>query len=230
MRSTFMRRVMGKLFPDSKHGAAFYRLGDFVTFRTSGFAGGHIPELLGRTYYEVRVLRQALERLPATPQPKKSLEIGCGYGRLSPYIADYVEEAHSVDINPQALEEARRLYPQVKFSEASATELPFEDHSFDLVVSWTVLQHIMPKLIDQALAELNRVLKDSAAVILCEATLYADNPQGPHSHTHDRSPEFYAAGFSGRPVLISKFIEDLDRIDGMASPGRLMVFGARNSA
>jgi SAM-dependent methyltransferase len=229
-RRTLMQRVITRLFPGSSHGPAFYRIGDYVTFRTSGFAGGSLPEVLGRTHYEVRVLRQALEALPRSAGPRKSLEIGCGYGRLSAYIAEYVDEAHSVDINPQALREAKRLYPHVNFAEASATQLPFGDDSFDVVVSWTVLQHVMPHLIDGALAELNRVAKDSATIVLCEATLHADNPQPPDAHTHDRPPEFYANGFPGRPMLISRYIEEMDRIDGLASPGRLMVLGPRESA
>lgn len=230
MGKTFVKRVMGRLFPRSQYGPSFYRLGEFVTFTTAGFAGGNIPELLGRTFYEVRVLRKVLETLPKVPRPTRSLEIGCGYGRLSPNIADYVDEAHSVDINTKGLEDARKYYPQVKFSEASATDLPFEDDFFDVLVSWTVLQHVMPNLIDRAFSELNRVLKDSATVILCEATLHADNPQGLDSHTHDRSPEFYATGFSGRPMLASSYIEEIDKMEGPASPGRLMVFGPRSQA
>ena len=88
------------------------------------------------------------------------------------------------------------------------------------------MQHVPNNLIDVAISELNRVAKDSALIILCEATLHAESPQPDTANTHDRMPEFYAKGFGGRPVLTSSFNEEIDRIENMASPGRLMVFGA----
>jgi len=220
-----MQRLLGRLFPNSEFGPAWYRQGDFITFKTRGFAGGYIPEVLARTFYEVGCIEKAFRLLPASSHPTRSLEIGCGYGRLSPYVASHVDESQAVDVNRDALEEARRLYPQVKFSEASATALPFEDRYFDAIVSWTVLQHVPPDQIDVAISELNRVAKDSALIVLCEATLHGESAQPEHAHTHDRTPEFYAKGFSGRPVLASSMIEEIDRIENMASPGRLMVFG-----
>jgi ubiquinone/menaquinone biosynthesis C-methylase UbiE len=120
------------------------------------------------------------------------LEIGCGFGRLSPYIAEHFEQHTAVDINAWALSEAGQFYPQVSFSQASATELPFADHSFDTVITWTVLQHIPNSLIDKALSEIKRIAKPNSLIILCEATLHAGKPEKDWQHTHDRFPEFYA--------------------------------------
>jgi ubiquinone/menaquinone biosynthesis C-methylase UbiE len=180
---------------------------------------------MARTYYEVLYMRQALEAyLKQSGQPlSKTLEIGCGFGRLSPYIADVSTEHYAVDINTVALQEASSLYPNVHFLEASATDLPFEDNTFDCIITWTVLQHIMPNLIEDALSEINRCAKDSALIILCEATRYHGKSL-PNSHTQDRSEEFYKGSFSNRVLVKSTDFNEIDNIDGMETPGRFMVF------
>jgi ubiquinone/menaquinone biosynthesis C-methylase UbiE len=203
------------------------RQGEFVTFKPQGFVAADNPaELLGRHYYEVKHLRHCLGLMAElSVEPGRSLEVGCGFGRLSPYIAEHFQQHTAVDINKWALSEASRFYPQVSFSAASATELPFPECSFDVVITWTVLQHVPNALIGKALNEINRVAKPTSLIILCEATLNAGSPQKDEQHTHDRFPEFYADAFSPRKLLVSEFIGEIDRISAMASPGRIMAFG-----
>jgi SAM-dependent methyltransferase len=208
------------------HGSVV-RQGEFVTFRPEGFVEAKDPgSLLCRHYYEVTQL-QRFFRLMAEQGVKsgQSLEIGCGFGRLSPYIAQHFTQHTAVDINTWALSEARQFYPQISFSQASATELPFPDDSFDAVITWTVLQHIPNSLVGKALSEIKRVARPSSLIILCEATLNAGQPEKAGQHTHDRFPEFYADALSPRKLLVSEFITELDRISHLGSPGRLMVFG-----
>jgi ubiquinone/menaquinone biosynthesis C-methylase UbiE len=131
------------------------RQGEFVTFRPEGFVEAKDPgSLLCRHYYEVMQLRRCLELIAGQAvKPGRSLEIGCGFGRLSPYIAEHFEQHTAVDINNWAVSEASQFYPGISFSVASATELPFPDHSFDAVITWTVLQHIPNSLVSKALRE-----------------------------------------------------------------------------
>jgi ubiquinone/menaquinone biosynthesis C-methylase UbiE len=229
-------RILGKLFPQSKFGPNWYKQGNFITFKTEGFADApSIPALMARNFYEVKYLRDILGKLPTHDmKPSKSLEIGCGYGRLSPFIAEFFDEHYAVDINKSALDTARSLYPSVNFSninsinfvEVSATELPFESSTFDCIITWTVLQHIPPKLIDSAIAEINRVAKERAFIILCEATRYPEKVI-PSSHTQDRSEEFYVRSFPNKLLVISTYIDEIDNVEGMETPGRLMVFAPK---
>jgi SAM-dependent methyltransferase len=208
------------------HGSVV-RQGEFVTFRPEGFVEARDPgSLLCRHYYEVTQLRRCLAFMAEQGvNPGRSLEIGCGFGRLSPYIAEQFERHTAVDINTWALSEARQFYPQVSFSQASATELPFPDHSFDAVITWTVLQHIPNSLVGKALSEIKRVANSRSLIVLCEATLNAGQPEKAGQHTHDRFPEVYAEALSPRKLLVSEFFAELDRIPHLGSPGRLMVFG-----
>jgi SAM-dependent methyltransferase len=223
-QQSLVTRAVRRLF--RPHGSVV-RQGEFVTFRPEGFVEAKDPgSLLCRHYYEVMHLRRCLGLMAEQGiTPGRSLEIGCGFGRLSPYIAEHFEQHTAVDINNWALSEAKQFYPKISFSVASATELQFPDHSFDVVITWTVVQHIPNSLVSKALSEIKRVAKPKSLIILCEATLYAGRPEKSGQHTHDRFPEFYAEAFSPRRLIVSEFITELDQISSMDSPGRLMVFG-----
>lgn len=228
-QTSLLKRAARRLFrPDT----SVVRQGEFVTFKADGFVWAKDPgSLLCRNYYEVTELRRCLGFMAEHDvKPERSLEIGCGFGRLSPFIAEHFQQHTAVDINTGALSEASRFYPQVKFSQASATELPFPDKTFDTVITWTVLQHIPNSLVGKALNEIRRVAKPKSLIILCEATLHAGEPEKEGQHTHDRFPEFYADAFSPRRLIVSEFIKELDRMPTVGSPGRLMVFGSLDQA
>lgn len=227
--TSLLKRAVRRLI--RPHGSVV-RQGEFVTFKPEGFVEAKDPgSLLCRHYYEVMQLRRCLGLIAEQGiEPSRSLEIGCGFGRLSPYIAEHFEQHTAVDINTWAVSEASRFYPKISFSVASATELPFPDHSFDAVITWTVVQHIPNSLVGKALSEIKRVASPKSLIILCEATLYAGKPENGWQHTHDRFPEFYAEAFSPRRLIVSEFITELDRISSMGSPGRLMVFGPLDKA
>jgi SAM-dependent methyltransferase len=228
-RPSLLKRAVRRLI--RPHGSVV-RQGEFVTFRPEGFVEAKDPgSLLCRHYYEVMQLRRCLEFTTGQGvKPGRSLEIGCGFGRLSPYIAEQFEQHTAVDINSWAVSEAGRFYPKISFSVASATKLPFPDDSFDTVITWTVLQHIPNSLVGNALSEIKRVANPKSLIILCEATLNAGKPEKGRQHTHDRFPEYYAEAFSPRKLIVSEFISELDRISSMGSPGRLMVFGPLDQA
>ncbi len=89
------------------------------------------------------------------------LEIGCGNGANFPYYPETVSTLVATDPDPYMLADAREraggLSLQTEGYEAAADDLPFEDASFDAVVSTLVLCSV-PNL-DAALAEVRRVLK-----------------------------------------------------------------------
>jgi len=115
-------------------------------------------------YREVVLLNNAI----GTYHAKRSLEIGCGYGRLTPWIAEHSDEQYAIEPELTLLKDARKLYPSVKFYHAVAQKLPFPDGYFDLCVSWTVLMHIPPREINKAIYEIKRVCSPEAIIILAE--------------------------------------------------------------
>jgi len=89
------------------------------------------------------------------------LEIGCGNGEVAKYIArNYKGRVVGIDIDPEQIKIARDAdedIPHLKYLEADSTELPFDDDSFDVILSFGVLHHI-PNW-DDALEEIKRVLR-----------------------------------------------------------------------
>jgi SAM-dependent methyltransferase len=96
-------------------------------------------------------------------------------GGLSPFLASRADELVAVDASPAAVAAARRRHPELEAHVADVRTLPFEDASFDAVVSNSTLDHF-PSLADveAAVRELRRVLEPGGVFVL---TL--DNPWNP---------------------------------------------------
>ncbi len=112
-----------------------------------------------------------------SPGFDRSLEVGCGYGRLTPWIADHAADHHAVDYDRHLLAAAAAEYPEVKFHRARAEELPFPDDTFDLAVTWGVLNHVPSARIEAAAAELDRVVASDGTLVVSEATDGTPDPR-----------------------------------------------------
>lgn len=88
---------------------------------------------------------------------RSALEVGCNIGLNLTRMVEAGVDATGVDVNARALEAARSRLPGLRFIEAAAYELPFENESFDLVFTCGVLIHIPPEARPRALDELLRV-------------------------------------------------------------------------
>jgi SAM-dependent methyltransferase len=97
------------------------------------------------------------------------LDCGCGTGanmrRLAPY-----GRVTGFDLQPAALDFARS-YDQRRLAQASIAAIPFTTAAFDLVTAFDVLACLDPDEEHAAVAEMHRVLKPGAALILNTAAL-----------------------------------------------------------
>jgi ubiquinone/menaquinone biosynthesis C-methylase UbiE len=98
----------------------------------------------------------------ALPKEARVLEIGCGTGAVTRFLAGLpqISQALGVDPSPVFIAKARDLAVGVQnltFQEADGRALPCEDRSFDAALFHTTLCHI-PKP-EEALAEALRVLR-----------------------------------------------------------------------
>jgi ubiquinone/menaquinone biosynthesis C-methylase UbiE len=96
------------------------------------------------------------------PQPgQRILDLACGTGTLALAITEREPGVTviGVDGDPEMLARARAKAPGVQFDEALAQELPYEDASFDAVVTSLFLHHLTRDLKQAALAEVARVLR-----------------------------------------------------------------------
>jgi ubiquinone/menaquinone biosynthesis C-methylase UbiE len=92
-----------------------------------------------------------------------AVEIGAGLGRICAALAPRFDRVIGVDIAPQMIEQARALVsdPKVTFVLGDGATLPgIDDGTVDLVVSFTVFQHIPERSVIEAyLREAARVLR-----------------------------------------------------------------------
>jgi ubiquinone/menaquinone biosynthesis C-methylase UbiE len=92
----------------------------------------------------------------------KILELGCGTGLILKEVNKKVSKAIGIDLSQKMLEKAKKRGLEVYHAEAS--NMPFEDNSFDLVYSYKVLAHI--EAIEKTLHEIKRVLKPNGIAVL----------------------------------------------------------------
>ena len=172
--TSIVKKIIKSIFgiQSEKSTPSVKRDGEYVTFSPGGFvfSPSGRPDFSAKTYYEVREIRDLLNEYSDSSRFVNSLEVGCGYGRLSPWIAEHAERSWAIDPDREALREASRNHPSIVFRRAGVQDMPFEDNQFDLLVSWTVLQHVPEKNIGRATQEIRRVVRDSGVVILAEDT------------------------------------------------------------
>jgi ubiquinone/menaquinone biosynthesis C-methylase UbiE len=89
------------------------------------------------------------------------LEVGCGTGLLLDRIGAFAKSVRGVDISPEMLKGARGRGHRV--DQASATELPFDDGTFDVTCSFKVLAHVRDA--ETALREMARVTRRGGYVV-----------------------------------------------------------------
>lgn len=99
---------------------------------------------------------------------KRILEIGCGPGALTQSLTRWYPTAEIIGIDRDVafIQFAKQQAPDITFMEADATALPFEDDSFDVVISNTVQEHIEPS---KFFGEQFRVLKSNGICLVLSA-------------------------------------------------------------
>ena len=77
---------------------------------------------------------------------QKILEIGCGPGALAEALHRWYPDAEiiAVDRDSNFIAYAREIITGVEFLEGDATDLPFENDTFDVTISNTVQEHVEP--------------------------------------------------------------------------------------
>jgi demethylmenaquinone methyltransferase/2-methoxy-6-polyprenyl-1,4-benzoquinol methylase len=104
------------------------------------------------------------------PRPGMSiLDLAAGTGASSVALARSGARVTAADFSPGMIAEGRRRHggiPNLSFTQADATALPFGDDEFDVVTMSFGLRNVIdPK---KALAELLRVTKPGGRLVVCE--------------------------------------------------------------
>jgi pseudaminic acid biosynthesis-associated methylase len=89
----------------------------------------------------------------------KVLEVGSNIGMQLKILQTVNPALALFGLEPMeyALEKGRALNPDINFTQGTAFSIPFEDNTFDLVMTNGVLIHIHPTDLPKALSEIHRV-------------------------------------------------------------------------
>lgn len=107
--------------------------------------------------YTVRKMLQRIERRGFSPHAV--LDYGCGEGRYIGVLRELFPGAtlSGCDISDVGLDIARNHYPTAAFRLMNDETAPFDDASFDLLISIEVLEHVQD--VYKAVHEIGRVLR-----------------------------------------------------------------------
>lgn len=113
------------------------------------------------------------ELLTVIPQNAHILDIGCGSGKFAKFLSAKGHILTGIDINSEAIKTCQQLLPSQNFLSANLYEpLPFEDDSFDCVLSGFVFTSIIPKKSREFLVgEICRVLKPNGIFWIHDALI-----------------------------------------------------------
>ncbi len=98
---------------------------------------------------------------------QKILDVGCGMAHLLYELTKVVSgiEVTGIDISKYALEHAKEEIRD-RLQCGNATELPFEDDSFDLVISLTTLHNLKVFDLKKAIREIERVCRGNSYIMV----------------------------------------------------------------
>jgi ubiquinone/menaquinone biosynthesis C-methylase UbiE len=106
----------------------------------SGYVENHFAVRARRMRQCFDSVCQLIEGREDRCAPLKVLDVGCGNGAMTDFVLNANLDRHGVDFSAGLIEQAANRYPKIKFSVGNCYELPFPDQSFDLVVSFGLLQ------------------------------------------------------------------------------------------
>jgi ubiquinone/menaquinone biosynthesis C-methylase UbiE len=160
----------------------------------------------------VRDERELIDQLPL--RAARALELGCGTARQTRLLARSGKFASIVALEVDRVQHALNLeladLPSVRFGLGGAEAIPAAAASFDAVFLFKSLHHVPLDLLDEAFAEIRRVLAPGGLVYISEPVFGGDYNEILrlfHDEQHVREVAFAAtrkAVESGRFALVSQ--------------------------
>ena len=114
-------------------------------------------------------LRLAGIRLFRPVKGMNILDVGCGTGTHLELYRRFESNLFGIDCSPSMLQIARvRLGDSVQLDLGNATNMPYEEHKFDLIISMLTLHEMAQQTRSGVLTEMKRVLKDEGRILLID--------------------------------------------------------------
>lgn len=160
---------------------------------------------------------------------KTVLDVACGEGYGSFIMADVAGSVIGVDISEEAVRHASSIYVKqnLNFVQGCATQLDFLANSFDVVVSFETIEHLVEQR--EMLAEIKRVLHPDGVLIISSPNrpIYSEE-SGEHNEFHVKEldfqefdellrSQFACVEYFGQRLTISSVIQPLEDTPSISS-------------
>lgn len=162
-------------------------------------------------------IRERLAALVPGDEDMKVLDVGTGMATTSRFLLERLsKKSHvwSLDPSGDVIEQAKATFGssdrrRITFVRGTASDMKFEDDTFDVVVSVMVMHHM--EAVDTPIAEMSRVLKRGGRLVVIDFS--------PKAHTLDFSSrhaekDFFAASTvvrAARAAGLTPRVEDHDK-------------------
>lgn len=160
-------------------------------------------------------------------QPRHILDLGCTIGHFTLPFKEAFNDAHvtGIDVAAPGLRyahaRANSLGIEVHFQQANAETMPFENESFDLIVSRQFLHETSRPALKNVFAECYRLLKPGGIM------LHQDAPQFDELDPYSASLRDWDIHFNNEPFMAACYelpLEDLYAAAGFAPPNTFRIF------
>lgn len=94
------------------------------------------------------------------------LDVGCGPGTVTGYLAGRGLDVSGIDLSPRMIEHARRRHPACRFRVGSATDLDLADTSLGGVLGWWSLFNLPRDVLPRVLESFARALVPAGQLII----------------------------------------------------------------
>jgi ubiquinone/menaquinone biosynthesis C-methylase UbiE len=172
----FENNVIGKYLSNEKPYNDIFMNHGYVDLDTNGYPISVANENYGEKYnqwkYQVKLYQKLLDIARIIPENSNGtiLDIGCGNGGGISFYKDHYkfDQYIGVDLNPSNIENCKKHTTGIDFYEGSATKLPINNQSIDVITSVESCIYYEP--FEKYVSEIRRVLNIDG--ILIQACLY----------------------------------------------------------
>ena len=147
------------------------------------------------------------------------LELGCGEGRGVALLTENTTSYTGIDKIESVTDKLQEEYPDHKFMSGVFPPFPFEDESFDSIVTFQVIEHV--KQDDQFVSEIYRVLKKGGTALITTPNIkmtLSRNPWHEREYTAEQLEE-----------LCKKYFANVE-MKGIAGNEKVMEYYEQNKA
>lgn len=137
--------------------------GNYSRTLSRGYVTGFDISMLGHIN---RLRRKMAQRVAHC---RSVLDLGTSGGKLAAEVKTAgVADVWGVDVCPYLLQHGAESYPDIRFVQAPAEDLPFADGRFEAIVVCFLFHEMPPKYVRRALGECHRLLAEGGRLLVAE--------------------------------------------------------------